>query len=154
MTPGGPIKVPTFSANAGAALTAPQFSSRRQHIFLEDFETRGGLADPGAFGTVGAFLPQFERIVQDLGAGGDSYIPIIMATRLSEQAYLDFDPRLRLLKRVMALEAIFSSDTTYGKRALVPRIQKFIGGPTPIYPGTSAPYTVASTIDDLLTLEN
>ena len=78
-------------------------------------------------------------------AGRDSYIPIVMATRLSEQAYLDFDPRLRLLKRVMALEALFSSDATYGKKALVPRVQKFVGGSTPIYAGAKAPYTVATT---------
>lgn len=154
VSPKGPIKIPTFSAHPGAVITAPQFSSRPQHIFLEDFETRGGLANPQAFGGVTAFLPEFERIVQDMIGGGDSYIPIVMATRLSEQAYLDFDPRLRLLKRVMALEALFSSDATYGKKALIPRVQKFIGGSTPIYPGTNAPYTVATTIDDLLTLRN
>jgi hypothetical protein len=71
--------------------------------------------------------------------GGDSYIPIVMATRLSEQAYLDFDPRLRLLKRVMTLEALFSGDAAYGKKALIPRVQKFIGGSTPIDAGTNAP---------------
>jgi len=154
VSPKGPVKVSTFSAQAGAAITVPQFASRRQHIFLEDFETRCGLASPHAFGRVSVFLPAFERIVQDMTGGRDSYIPIVMATRLSEQAYLDFDPRLRLLKRVMALEALFSSDTRYGKKALVPRVQKFIGSSTPIYPGTNAPYTVATTIDDLLTLRN
>ncbi|HEV2398749.1 MAG TPA: hypothetical protein VGS27_17525 [Candidatus Sulfotelmatobacter sp.] len=100
------------------------------------------------------FLPGFERIVRDMSTGQDSYIPIIMATRLSEQAYLDFDPRLRLLKRVMALEALFSSDTTYGKNSVVPGVQQFIGSSTPIYPGGSAPYIVATTISDLLTLRN
>jgi hypothetical protein len=154
VTPQGLIEVPTFSSQAGASITTPQFSSHRQHIFLEDFEIRCGLADPQAFGGVAAFLPEFENIVQDMTSGRDSYIAIVMATRLSEQAYLDFDPRLRLLKRVMALEALFSSDTTYGKNALVPRIQKFIGSPTPIYVGTNAPYTVATTISDLLTLRN
>jgi hypothetical protein len=154
VSPEGPIKVPTFSAQPGAAITAPQFSSRPQHIFLEDFEVRRGLANPQAFGGVTPFLPEFERIVRDMIGGRDSYLPIVMATRLSEQAYLDFDPRLRLLKRVMALEALFSSDRTYGKKALVPRVQKFVGGSTPIYAGANAPYTVATTIGDLLTLRN
>jgi len=154
VTPKGLIKIPTFSAQAGVEITSPQFSSHRQHIFLEDLEARCGLANPKAFGAVDAFLPEFERIVADMTAGRDSYVPIVMATRLSEQAYLDFDPRLRLLKRVMALEALFSSDATYGKKALVPRIQKFIGSSTQIYAGANAPYTVASTIDDLLTLRN
>lgn len=153
LTPEGPIKVPTFSGQ-GVAITTPQFSSQRQHIFLEDFETRSGLADPEAFAGLATFLPQFERIVHDMTSGRDSYLPVVMATRLSEQAYLDFDPRLRLLKRVMALEALFSSDTTYGKNALVPRVQKFIGGSAPIYVGINAPYTVATTISDLLTLRN
>jgi hypothetical protein len=154
VTPKGPIEVPTFSSHTSTAITAPQFSSRRQPVFLEDFETRCGLADPQTFVGVAAFLPEFERVVQDISTGRDSYIPIVMATRLSEQAYLDFDPRLRFLKRVMALEALFSSDTTYGKNALVPRVQKFIGGSTPIYMGINAPYTVATTISDLLTLRN
>lgn len=154
LSPQGAIKVPSFSAQSSAAITAPQFSARRQHIFLEDFEKRGSLADPRAFAGVASFLPGFERIVRDMSTGQDSYIPIIMATRLSEQAYLDFDPRLRLLKRVMALEALFSSDTTYGKNSLVPRVQKFIGSSTPIYPSGGAPYTVATTISDLLTLRN
>jgi hypothetical protein len=87
---------------------------------LEDFEARGGLANPQLFSGVTTFLPEFERIVQDMIGGRDSYIPIVMATRPLEQTYLDFDPRLRLLKRAMALEALFSSDTTCGKKATCP----------------------------------
>jgi hypothetical protein len=68
VSPKGLIKVSTFSAQAGAAMV-PQFASRPQHIFLEDFETRYGLANPHAFGGVSVFLPEFERIVQERKEG-------------------------------------------------------------------------------------
>jgi hypothetical protein len=107
----------------------------RGPIFLEDFEARAGLADPEAFREVSSFIPRFQKIVADMLMGKQSHVPIIMATRLAEQAYLEFDPQIRLLKRMMALEALFSTDGTFGKKSLVPRIPKFIGASTLIYPG-------------------
>jgi hypothetical protein len=80
--------------------------------------------------------------------------PVVVAVRLSEQAYLDFHPEMRLLKRVMALEALFSSEAVYGRRALVPRVATFIGGDTPIYPGSRADYSVRSVVADMCDLRN
>ena len=131
-----------------------QLSARPQTVFLEDCEAREGLADPEVFRESSTFLPTFYQVVSDLLAGKHSHVPVVMAARLSEQAYLDFDVQIRLLKRIMALEALFSSGSTFGKRALIPRVQKFLGEATPIYPGTKARYTVATVIEDLCELRN
>ncbi|MGD0921588.1 MAG: hypothetical protein ABSA70_07480 [Terriglobia bacterium] len=55
---------------------------------------------------------------------------------------------------MMALEALFSTRDNYGKRALVPRVPKFIGRDAPIYPGTGTSYTVNSVLADMCDLRN
>jgi hypothetical protein len=108
---------------------------------------------PEAFEEVGAFLADFNRIVHSLEEKTYAFTPIVIAVGLSEQAYLDFDVQLRLLERVMALEALFSSKT-YGVHALVPRVPCFLGADMQIYPGTTASYTVAAVLKDLCVLRN
>ena len=139
----------------GGPLRIHQFTHRQNlHIFLEDYEARTGLATPEEFGQATAFLPYFERIVESIGEKTFAFNPIVVAMRLSEQAYLDFDPKLRFLKRMMALEALFSTEETYGKRALLPHLPKFIGGHTPIYPSSAASYTVDGVLRDMCDLRN
>ena len=123
-------------------------------VFLEDCEARLPLAKPGAFQEVAEFVPDFQRITDSILDRTFRFNPIVMSVRLSEQAYFDFHPELRLLKRVMALEALLSSEAVYGKRALVPRVAKFIGENSPIYPGSGASYTVGGVIDDICELRN
>lgn len=153
LTRGDSLTIPRYSTRM-ETITVPQFATRPQPIFVEDFEARVGPADPEVFRDVAPFIPRFQKIVADMILGKQSYVPVIIATRLAEQAYLEFDPQIRFLKRMMALEALFSTDATYGKKSLVPRVPKFIGASTPIYPRTGAPYTVGSTIEDILTLRN
>jgi hypothetical protein len=106
------------------------------------------------FQEVAAFIPDFQRITASIPDGAFLFNPVVIAVRLSEQAYLDFHPELRLLKRVMALEALFSSEEVYGKQALVPRAATFIGSNTPIYPASGASYTVGSVVADICDLRN
>jgi hypothetical protein len=151
---GKPLKFPSFSATPCTSLTVPQFAARAQTVFLEDCEARIGRTTPEIFCGASPFFPIIERVVADILAGGNRFIPIIVAVRLSEQAYLDFDPQLRLMKRAMALEALFSTGGTYGKRALVYRVPKFLGETTPIYPTTSTSYSVGAVISDICELRN
>lgn len=136
-----------------ATLTAPQFAARPQPIFLEDQEARMGVANTSEFIEVSRYTNDFRRIALDQIQSKNTFVPIVIALRLAEQAYLDFDVRLRLLKRVMALEALFSTGTTYGRRALADRVPKFIGEDTFIYPSTRV-YTVGGVIADLCDLRN
>ncbi|HEV3276308.1 MAG TPA: hypothetical protein VG860_05790, partial [Terriglobia bacterium] len=131
-----------------------QFSHRPGPVFLEDCEARSGLARPEAFQEAAQFVADFRRLTDSILDETFGFNPIVIAVRLSEQAYLDFDPQMRLLKRVMALEALFASEATYGKRALVPRVARFIGENTPIYPGSAVAYTVGSVIEDICILRN
>jgi len=129
--------------------TVHEFSHRPGPMFLEDCEARSGLARPETFQGVAAFMPDFQRITASILDRTFLFNPVVIAVRLSEQAYLDFHPELRLLKRVMALEALFSSEAVFGSRALVPRVATFIGGNTPIYPGSGASYTVGGVVADM-----
>lgn len=131
-----------------------EFSHRPGPVFLEDFEARSGFARPEMFEEVAAFIPDFQRITASILGRTFLFNAIVIAVRLSEQAYLDFHPELRLLKRVMALEALFSSEAVYGRRALVPRVATFIGSNTPIYPGSGASYSVGSVVADMCDLRN
>jgi hypothetical protein len=151
---GKPLTMPLFAAKACTSLTVPSFAARPHAIFLEDCEARMGRAVPEKFLSVVPFLPIINKMVVDLRSGIHSFVPIVVAIRLCEQAYLDFDVQLRLLKRVMALEALFSTGDAYGKRALVPRVGKFLGENAPIYPGTGASYCVRETIKDICELRN
>lgn len=54
----------------------------------------------------------------------------------------------------MALEALFSTGDTYGKKALVPRIGEFLGEKTLVYPSEKASYSVGGTIGDICELRN
>jgi hypothetical protein len=101
LTPKDVVTISSFVAKPGTseALTTPQFAARRQHIFVEDFEARAGLANPVVFGEVATLLPRFDKIVKDMILHKDSYVPIIMATRLCEQAYLEFDVYIRFLRQ-------------------------------------------------------
>src|ERR1035437_9456328 len=131
-----------------------EFSHCPGEVFLEDFEARSGLSRPEGFLEAGGFLDDFDRITSSILSTTFEFNPIVIAVRLSEQAYLDFHPEMRLLKRVMALEALFSSSNVYGKRALIPRVSKFVGDKTPIYPGTAASYTVGSVVGDMCDIRN
>lgn len=140
-------------ADPGKPFIVAQFG--RQHsVFLEDAEWRSQLTHANRMREVASFFPQFELIVEDLLTKRYSYNPIVISAQLTEQAYHEFDSEIRLLKRIMALEALFSSESTYGKRALVPRVPKFIGAETEIYPGKAVPYTVGGVIQDLCELRN
>lgn len=137
------------------AFTVHQFAHRHNlHIFLEDFEARMGLASPKVFLKAAPFLVEFERIVDSIVNRTFEFNPVVTALRLSEQAYLDFDPQSRFLKRMMALEALFSTRDNYGKRALIPRLPKFVGEDTLIYPGTGTSYSVGSVLADMCDLRN
>lgn len=59
--------------------------------------------------------------------------PLYLSLYFSEKAYFEQDPKIRYLFRAMALEALFSTDTVYGKKALVSRLVQFIGGATDLY---------------------
>jgi hypothetical protein len=151
---GKPLKFQLSSTKPCTTITVPQFAVRPQTIFLEDCEARIGRAVPEGFSVARPFFPMIERIVADVINGSNAFVPIVVAVRLSEQAYLDFDPQLRLMKRVMALEALFSTGDTYGKRALVSRVPEFLGERTLIYPTTRAPYSVGGIISDICELRN
>lgn len=131
-----------------------EFGHRPGPVFLEDCEARFGPAKPQRFQEAAGFMRDFQRITDSILSKTFGFNPIVIAVRLSEQAYLDFHPELRLLKRVMALEALFASEAIYGKRALVTRVAKFIGENTPIYPGPGASYTVGNVVGDMCDLRN
>ncbi len=130
-----------------------EFSHRPAPVFLEDCEARSGLAKPTTFSEATSFMNDFDRITDSILTEKFAFNPIVIAVRLSEQASLDFHPELRLLKRVMALEALFSSGNLYGKQAPIPRISEFLGDNTPIYDRTPT-YTVGSVIRDMCSLRN
>jgi hypothetical protein len=130
--------------------------ARRQNIevILEDCEAVAGLISADRFREARAFLTDFERIADSIEKRTYEFNPVVTALRLSEQAYIDRDPQIRFLKRVMALEALFSSGASYGRKALLPRVPLFIDGNTPIYRATAAPYTVTTVLPDLCDLRN
>lgn len=135
------------------AFVLDRFRRQPVEVVLEDCELRDRFVDAGKLREVGAFLTDFERIADSIEKKTYEFNPVVTAMRLTEQAYVEFDPQIRLLKRVMALEALFASNS-YGKKALLPRVPNFVGGDKPIYDVAGAPYTVSSVLADLCDLRN
>lgn len=64
----------------------------------------------------------------------ESYYPLWISLYFCEQAYLGgHNFRTAHLFRVMALEALFCSETSFGKKALTKRIPKFLGAGIDLY---------------------
>jgi hypothetical protein len=130
------------------------FSTRENsRIFLEDYETRA-LARPERFQEAGKFLTDFNRILDAIECKSYAFTPIVFGIRLAEQAYLESDLQLRFLKRMMALEALVSTDDQYGAAALLSKVKSLLGKKTPIYPDETATYTVGSVLEDMCRMRN
>ena len=63
----------------------------------------------------------------------ERFYPLYLSLHLAEMARVERDSRVRHLLRVMALEALLSSDRTFGKGALVRRVPKLVGPQIDVY---------------------
>jgi len=67
-------------------------------------------------------------------ASWEDFYPLYISVYWSEKAYLEEDPKIRHLLRVMALEALVSSEKDYGKISLfLPRLKKLLDAGTDLY---------------------
>ncbi len=97
-------------------------------IFLLNCEILSEGLTQAALTKLIAWMPWVVKI----GANGRQYFPLNLALSLSEKAYREMDVRSRTLFRVMALEALFSTGSTYGLGALQ-RIPKLVGRNVDLY---------------------
>jgi hypothetical protein len=97
-------------------------------IFLLDCEFLTEGITEAALTTLRQWMPWIVR----MSGNGRRYFPLNLALSLSEKAYRELDGRIRILFRVMALEALFSTGTAYGLNALQ-RIPKLIGRNSDLY---------------------
>lgn len=98
-------------------------------IFLEDCETLCAEIEPKHLQELKSWMPWVVEF-QDKWR---KFFPLFLSIFFSENAYLESIPEVRHLFRVMALEALVSSETVFGRRALVPRLGKLIGAATDLY---------------------
>jgi hypothetical protein len=106
-----------------------RFGSHRDDLILEDAELSVSEIDARDLRELKEVLPwiiRFEQNSRDL-------VPLFISLRFSEKAYAEEDSGIRTLLRVMALGALFASGSAFGKRALAPRLPKFIGRSTDLY---------------------
>ena len=89
------------------------------------------------------------------------FYPLYLSLHLAEMARAEDDARIRHVLRVMALEAILSTDTNYGLNALGPKIPKLLGPETDIYSEYRNGYqpslprlTVCDVLKDVCRLRN
>lgn len=105
------------------------FSPYPYPIFLEDCEVLCTEISPRHLEELKPWMPwvvEFKDRWRD-------FWPLYFSLDFSEKAYLEEDAHIRHLFRVMALEALVSSEEVYGKKALVPRLAKLIGEKTNVY---------------------
>jgi len=98
-------------------------------IYVEDF----AVSSPGFTYEHLILLKSWVPWICKFKAEWEKHYPLYLSMFLNEKAYLEGDLSTRHLFRVMAIEALFGSDTEYGKKALVHRVQKFLGWHTDLF---------------------
>lgn len=106
-----------------------RFSHHVDPVFLEDCEILCTEITVEHLRRLKSMIPWVVKLKDNW----PTYYPLYLSLRLSEKAYLEQDTDIRHLLRVMALEALFSSGNKYGKKALVPRMGKFLGEDADLY---------------------
>jgi hypothetical protein len=133
-----------------------RFSHGPRPLILEDAESCSEICE-SHLGMLKRWMPwiiRLERNWKDL-------FPLFISLHFSEKAYAEEDPRIRNLLRVMALEALFASGSAFGKKALLPRLPKFLGSGMDLYAqyqsnwqGNLRPLVLAKVIGDVCDLRN
>lgn len=116
-------------------------------------ELKSGLLEPFSFtpDSYPLFLEDCEKLCSEIGVqhlealkaemswivqfrkNWREFYPLFLSLLFSEKAYREETNEVRHLLRVMALEALVSSDTVFGKNALINRLGKLIGTSTDLY---------------------
>lgn len=105
-----------------------KYTSHVSPIFIEDCEV--------FFQVESKHLEQLRRwmnFIVALKSDWQEWYPLYQSQYLSEKAYLEEDPRVRHLFRVMALEALFNTENEYGGSTLIPRLKSFLGRDCDLY---------------------
>jgi hypothetical protein len=98
-------------------------------LFLEDCEEMCSEIDIPHLEKLRSWMPWIVRFRRRWR----SFYPLYLSLYFAEMARAEDDARVRHVLRVMALEALLSTDTTYGFNALSPKIPKLLGPKTDIY---------------------
>jgi hypothetical protein len=134
-----------------------RFSHEHVPLVLEDAELSCSDIGLEHLNKLKLWMPWIIRFEKDWR---DSF-PLFISLHFSEKAYTEEDPRIRNLLRVMALEALFASGSAFGKKALVPRLPKFIGLRADLnaqyqsnWRADLGPLILSNVIQDVCTLRN
>lgn len=134
-----------------------RFSHETGSLILEDAELSCSDITESHLDTLKSWMPwivRFETEWREL-------FPLFISLHFSEKAYAEEDHRIRNLLRVMALEALFATESAFGKKALLPRVPVFVGNETNLFDqyrsdwrGSLGVFQLGNVIADVCDLRN
>jgi hypothetical protein len=104
-------------------------SAHTESMYLEDCEQMCAELCVGHLQKLRSWMPWIVRFRRRWR----TFYPLFLSLYFAEMARREDDPRVRHMLRVMALEALVSTDKTYGFNALRPKLPKLLGPQTDIY---------------------
>lgn len=116
------------SVRRNGTFEATGSSIPHDRIFLQNCEMLSEGITEAALAKLSTWIPWIVK----MSANGRLCFPLNLALTLSEKAYREMNAQIRVLLRVMALEALFSTSRVYGLRALR-LIPKLIGRNADLY---------------------
>lgn len=104
-------------------------TSNTEALYLEECEELCAELKIEHLRKLKAWMPWIVSFRRRAGA----FYPLFLSLHLAEMARREDDSRVRHVLRVMALEALVSTDKNYGYNALGPKLPKLLGPGTDIY---------------------
>jgi hypothetical protein len=113
----------------GEKLDPLTISPRAELLLLEECEQMCSEIQPEHLEKLKSWMPWIMSFKRRWKA----WYPLYLSLYFAEMARAEDDARIRHVLRVMALEALFSTEKTYGLRALQPKLPKLLGPQIDIY---------------------
>jgi len=104
-------------------------TAHTEPLFLEECEQMCEEIGVGHLQKLKSWMPWIVRFRRRWKA----FYPLFLSLHFAEMARAEDDPRVRHVLRVMALEALVSTEKRYGFNALHPQLPKLLGPQTDIY---------------------